>query len=314
MSESRLPDGVFTVVPTPFTSDGGLDLASLERLISFLIDCEVTGLLLLGVLGEAPKLLPDERRAVVETALAAAGDRPVVVGATHPSTAGTRALAAVAERAGAAAVLVAPPRLDRATPDAVLVDYFREVGAATSLEIVLQDHPASSGVTLPAELVARITNEVPQVRSVKLEDPPTALKVERVLALASPGVKIYGGLGGVFLLEELGRGASGTMTGFAFPELLLDVYRAHAAGDEAAAADAFARALPLVRFEFQEAIGLAIRKRIYNLRGAIENDRVRAPSLELDTGTARELDRLLERLGGGLLAAESSDNPVAGSS
>jgi len=306
VSESRLPDGVFTVVPTPFTEGGDLDLPSLEQLSGFLVDRGVTGLLVLGVLGEAPKLLPDERRQVVETAIAAAGDTPVVVGATHPSTAGARALSAAAERAGAAAVLVAPPRLDRAVPDDVLVGYFRDIAASTGLEIVLQDHPASSGVTLSAELVARIVAEVPQVRSVKLEDPPTPLKVERVLALAPPGVKVYGGLGGVFLLEELGRGAHGTMTGFAFPELLLEVYRAHAAGDGAAAADAFDRALPLVRFEFQEAIGLAIRKRAYRLRGLIGSDRVRAPSLELDARTAEELERLLERLGPVVTSAVSS--------
>jgi 4-hydroxy-tetrahydrodipicolinate synthase len=296
VSESRLPDGVFTVAPTPFGPDGELDLASLERLIGFLAERGVTGLLVLGVLGEAPKLLPDERRAVIETAVAAAGAMPVVVGVTHPSTAGARALAAVAERAGAAAVLVAPPFLGRAAVDDVLVAHFRDIADSTSLEVVLQDHPASSGVTLPVELVARIAAEVPSVRSVKLEDPPTPPKVERLLRLAPPGVKVYGGLGGVFLLEELGRGANGTMTGFAFPELLLEVYRAHTAGDRVAAEDAFARALPLARFEFQETIGLAIRKRIYRLRGAIAADRVRAPALDLDSGTASELDRLLRRL------------------
>jgi 4-hydroxy-tetrahydrodipicolinate synthase len=293
VSETVLPGGVYTVVPTPFTEDGALDLPSLERLITFLVARGVTGLLVLGVLGEAPKLLPDERRAVVETALAAAGGLPVVVGATHPSSVGVRALAGAAERAGAAAVLVAPPRLDRAVSDDALVDYFRDLAASTALEIVLQDHPTSSGVHLPAELVARIATEVPQVSAVKLEDPPTPLKVERVLDLGPPGLKVYGGLGGVFLLEELGRGAHGTMTGFAFPELLVEVVRAHAAQDEAKAAELFFRILPLVRFEFQEAIGLGIRKRIYRLRGAIESDHVRAPALALDGGSARELERLL---------------------
>jgi len=161
---------------------------------------------------------------------------------------------------------------------------------------VLQDHPASSGVHLPPELVARLAHDVPQIRSIKLEDPPSAPKVARVLELGPAGLKVYGGLGGVFLLEELGRGAHGTMTGFAFPELLVEVVGAHRLGNREAAADVFFEALPLVRFEFQEAIGLAIRKRIYRLRGAIASDHVRAPTTTLDAGTIAELDALLRRV------------------
>ena len=97
MSASSLPDGVFTVVPTPFDDSGELDLPSLDSLVRFLVERGVDGLLVLGVLGEAPKLLPDERRAVVETAIASAAGRPVIVGATHPSTAGARALASAAD-------------------------------------------------------------------------------------------------------------------------------------------------------------------------------------------------------------------------
>lgn len=292
---SGLPDGVYTVVPTPFDARGGLDLPSLERLVGFLFERGVAGLLVLGVLGEAPKLLPDERRAVVETAVGAAAGRPVIVGVTHASLAGTTALAQGAERAGATAVLVAPPRLERSAGQQVLIDYFAEVGAATSLELVLQDHPASSGVELPPDLIVRLADEVPQLTAVKLEDPPSPLKLGRLRARC-PDLKLYGGLGGVFLLEELGRGANGTMTGFAFPELLVEIVASHAAGDVERAEQAFFAALPLIRFEFQEGIGLAIRKRIYRLRGAIESDHVRAPTTALDATSTEELERLLRHL------------------
>jgi 4-hydroxy-tetrahydrodipicolinate synthase len=300
-----LPDGVYTVVPTPFTTDGSLDLASLERLVAFLASTGIEGVLVLGVMGEAPKLVPDERRAVVETSIRAAGGMPVVVGVTHPSVAGTRALAQSAEAAGAAAVLIAPPRLDRAAGDDVLVSYFADSADGLELEVVLQDHPASSGVPLPVELVARIVAEAPQVRTIKLEDPPTPPKVARIRDEV-PELKVFGGLGGVFFLEELARGAHGTMTGFAFPELLLEVWRAYAAGDADAAAATFFRVLPLIRFEFQEAIGLAIRKELYVLRGLIEDAHVRAPAPPLDEGTSRELKALVDRLGLGLTAVESA--------
>jgi 4-hydroxy-tetrahydrodipicolinate synthase len=296
VSSCSLSDGVYTVVPTPFDASGAVDLESLRRLIRFLVDVGVEGLLVLGVMGEAPKLLPDERRDVVETALDAAGTCPVVVGVTHPSVAGARTLAAAAAANGAAATLLAPPQLGRGAVDDAVVEYFAAVAAGTGLEIVLQDHPSSSGVTVSAELIARIAREVDQVTSVKLEDPPTPTKVSRVRERAPAGFKVFGGLGGLFLLEELGRGANGTMTGFAFPEVLLDVYQAHARGATEDAAEIFFRYLPLIRFEFQEAIGLAIRKRIYRLRGVIDDDHVREPAPELDEATAAESDVMLQRL------------------
>lgn len=295
---SVLADGVYTVVPTPFDAAGELDVESLERLVGTLVGLGIEGLLVLGVMGEAPKLLPAERRAVIETSVAAAGDYcRIVVGATHPSVAGTRALAQAAAAAGAAAVLVSPPKLDRAAGEDAMIRYFADVAADDPLEIVLQDHPASSGVPISAELIGRITKAVPQVRSIKLEDPPTPYKTARVLELVEDGVKIFGGLGGVFMLEELDRGAHGTMTGFAFPEVLLDVYRAHHAQDAEGAAERFYRYLPAIRFEFQEAIGLALRKRAYVARGAIADAHVRAPAVTLDTACAEQFDRVLRRVG-----------------
>jgi len=141
-------------------------------------------------------------------------------------------------------------------------------------------------------MIARLASEVGAITAVKLEDPPTPQKVTVVRDRAPEGFKIFGGLGGVFLLEELRRGANGTMTGFAFPELLVEIHRAYAAGAERDAAETFFRCLPLIRFEFQEAIGVAIRKRIYRLRGVIADDHVRAPSTPLDDVTAGELDEL----------------------
>jgi 4-hydroxy-tetrahydrodipicolinate synthase len=298
LSKPQLPDGVYTVVPTPFDDDGAVDVVSLERLVDFIAASGVEGVLVLGVMGEAPKLLPDERRAVVEASVAAAAGRgSVIVGVTHPSVHGARTLAAAAEKGGAHAVLLAPPRVDRVGREEAIVGYFRDVSAELSVDVVLQDHPASSGVELSAELIGRIAHEVPRVRSVKLEDPPTPSKVSQIHAVGPEGFKIFGGLGGVFFLEELSRGANGTMTGFAYPEVLVDVYRAYASGETDEATTTFFRYLPLIRFEFQEAVGLAIRKRVYKLRGLIDSDHVRPPGTRLDDETAAELGLLLERLG-----------------
>jgi 4-hydroxy-tetrahydrodipicolinate synthase len=259
------------------------------------VSTEIEGLLILGVMGEAPKLLPDERRAVIDTTVRASAGKPVVVGATQPSVAGTGALARAAEDAGAAAVMVAPPRLEGPTQDDVIVSFFADSAAGLGIEVVLHDHPASSGVYLSPDLVARIAAAAPPVRSIKLEDPPTPPKVSRIHADV-PTLKVFGGSGGLFLLEELARGAQGTMTGFAFPEVLHEIWRAHAAGDEEAAAATFFRFLPLIRFEFQEVIGLAIRKELYVRRGLIDDPHVRAPTAPLDAEIASDLTVLLDRL------------------
>jgi 4-hydroxy-tetrahydrodipicolinate synthase len=313
VSSTPLADGVYTVVPTPFDDAGAVDVGSLERLIDFIATCGVEGLLVLGVMGEAPKLVPEERRAVVEAAVdTAAGRCPVIVGVTHPSVHGARTLAEAAEKAGAGAVLLAPPRVDTSGRKETIVAYFRDVAAGLALDVVLHDHPASSGVELSAEMIGRIAHEATRVTSVKLEDPPTPHKLSEVRAAVPESFKIFGGLGGLFVLEELARGANGTMTGFAYPEVLIDVYRAHARGDADEAAATFFRYLPLIRFESQEAVGLAIRKRVYRLRGLIASDSVRSPGTAVDEATGAELVVLLGRLGLGdrVAGAPAPGNPA----
>jgi len=135
---------------------------------------------------------------------------------------------------------------------------------------------------------------VPSARAVKLEDPPTPLKTARILAAAGEvRVDILGGLGGVFLLEELMAGAAGVMTGFAFPEVLVTVVSLYRAGKMDEAADTFYRFVPLMRFEFQEGIGMAIRKEVFRRRGALSHGATRQPGPVLDEGTRAALDRVL---------------------
>jgi 4-hydroxy-tetrahydrodipicolinate synthase len=111
-------------------------------------------------------------------------------------------------------------------------------------------------------LLARIAKETPRARTIKLEDPPTPFKTSRILeAAGDTPVRIFGGLGGVFLLEELLAGASGAMTGFAYPEILVGIVSRFRAGKLDEAADMFYRAVPLMRFEFQEGIGMAIPRK-----------------------------------------------------
>lgn len=288
-------EGVWTIVPTPFTSDGSLDVASLPTLTRFVAGCGVDGLTILGVLGEASRLGDDERREVIAGVLAAADGLPVCVGVSHAGTDRAIAFAREAEAAGAHSVMLAPPALAK-PDDAAVLTHFLAIAGAIAIPVVVQDHPASSGVRMSVDLLAIIADRAPSCRVVKLEDEPSPPKVGRLVA-ARPDVRVLGGLGGIMLLEELRRGAVGTMTGFAFPELLVEIVGLFRAGDEAAARVAFHRILPLIRFENQPGINLAIRKHLYRRRGAIASERLRAPGPTLDPGTIADLDAILADLG-----------------
>ncbi|MDE2728799.1 MAG: dihydrodipicolinate synthase family protein [Gemmatimonadota bacterium] len=290
------PSGVYTIAPTPFEEDGSLDTGSLSTLTNFLIDLGIDGITVLGVLGETSKLVEAERDLVIGGVVeAAAGRIPVCAGTSHTGTDGCVALSRRAEELGASSLMVAPPKLARGTDEALLAHYLK-VADAVSIPLVIQDHPTSSGVQMSIEFIATVADRSPQCRFLKLEEEPTPRKASQVLA-ANPDVEIFGGLGGVMLLEELRHGCMGTMTGFAYPDILKDIHTKYKSGDIDGATETFYRYCPLIRFEAQTGIGLSIRKNVYQRRGAIKTARARQPYVPLDDGTLADLNDLLTRLG-----------------
>jgi 4-hydroxy-tetrahydrodipicolinate synthase len=217
----------------------------------------------------------------------------VVAGTTAEGTRTCIAQSRQARETGATAVMVSPPRMPKLNSEAV-VRHYRALAEAVDIEIVVQDYPPISGFAMEPALLARIAKEIPRARTIKLEDPPTPFKTSRIIeAAGETPVRIFGGLGGVFLLEELLAGATGAMTGFAFPEILARIMKHWNAGEKDAAADVFYRAVPLMRFEFQEGIGMAIRKEVLRRRGALGSAATRAPAGALDAPTKQALDRVL---------------------
>jgi len=251
---------------------------------------------ILGVLGEADKLTESERDRVTEIAIEAAGDAfPICVGTTHAGTDGCIAYSRRAQQLGARAVMVAPPKLARSN-DAALERHYLAVAEAVDIPVVVQDFPpAVGGITMGVELIAKLAAASPRLSFLKLEDDPAPMKITQILAI-SREVKIFGGLGGLMFLEELRHGAIGTMTGFAFPEILVDIYRKFMAGDRDGATSVFYKYLPIIRFENQPRINLALRKHIYHLRGVIASSRVRSPFTPVDADTLGDLDDILARL------------------
>jgi 4-hydroxy-tetrahydrodipicolinate synthase len=286
--------GVHPIVPTPFLADGAVDLESVDRLIDHLVAAGVDGVAILGFMGESHKLTGSERRSVIMRAVARAASRIVVwVGVRAFGTAGTIEQVQEAESLGADAAFVAP--IAPGTP-AVLERHYRDVAAATGIPIAIHDYPSEFGIVIPADLIARLANDgvTPYL---KAEDPPVLVKQRRVLAGAPGRIGIFGGLGGQWVYEELANGAAGVMTGLAFPEVLVDIYRRHAAGDADGAAAVFDRALPLIRYEFQPGIGVALRKHVFVRRGVFETATVRPPHPVVDDATLREFEAVARRVG-----------------
>jgi 4-hydroxy-tetrahydrodipicolinate synthase len=243
-------------------------------------------------------LTESERGTVLDTVLAHVNGRvPVVAGTSAEGLQVCIEYSRNARKAGAAAVMVSPPRMPKLNSEAVVKGY-ASLAEAVDVEIVIQDYPPVSGYAMEPALLARIAREVGPAKTIKLEDPPTPFKTARILEQAQ-GMKlnILGGLGGVFLLEELMSGAAGVMTGFAYPEILVQVVQAYRAGDLDHAAKTFYGNVALMRFEFQEGIGMSIRKEMLRRRGAFESDTIRRPGAVLDAGTLKALDQILNWAG-----------------
>lgn len=286
--------GVFSVLPTPFTEAGALDLESLRRVVDLYISAGVNGLTALGVTSEVARLTESERATSLEAVLAQVNGRvPVVAGTSAEGQALCIEYSRNAAKAGASAVMVSPPRMPKLNSDAV-VKHYSALAKAVDIPIVIQDYPPVSGYAMEPALLARIAREVPAANAIKLEDPPTPFKTARILQHAEGlQLAILGGLGGVFLLEELMAGAAGVMTGFAYPEILVEVVKRYRAADVQGAAELFYGKVALMRFEFQEGIGMSIRKEMLRRRGVLSSNAIRPPGALLDAGTTKALDKIL---------------------
>ena len=211
---------VFPILPTPFRGDESVDLESYGRMVERMVGLDVSGITILGVLGEANRLTDRERTLIIECALeSAAGRLPVVVGTSHSGTQAAIELSKTAEDLGAAAIMVTPHQ-EAVPSEAKVMAHFEAIAGACDLPIVFQDHPGSTGVHLSIELVLRIVDELETVACIKQEAVPSPPRVAALAERMDRRVPILTGLGALYGGFELLAGADGFMTGFAFPEVL----------------------------------------------------------------------------------------------
>mgnify|MGYP001814599343 FL=1 len=293
--------GVYVIAATPFDEDGSVDRASIDSLVSFYLESGVTGMTILGVMGEAAKLTQAEARETSDAFIAAvAGRVPIIVGVTGGGLDPMRRLSHDVMAAGAAGVMVQPPpglRTDRA-----VINYMTSVAEALGpdVPICLQDYPQLTGTFYSADAVIEMVDRIESLVMFKHEEWPGLTKLSAIRAasddMAHRRIAIFCGNGGMHLPQEYLRGSDGTMTGFAFVDKLVEMDRLFQAGEAEAAEDLYDLYLPVMRHEFQVGIGLALRKETLRRRGAIRSAAVRRPGPRLSEQDVGELDRLLARL------------------
>ncbi len=281
--------GLWVILTTPFDDAGAVDPASTERQVEFAREVGADGLVALGVFGEGASLSLAEQREVVGRVAAAAGTTPLLLGVSARSTAvaveqATNALAAARDAGAADPALMV--QINTPAPDVVSA-HLRRVHEETGAGIVLQDYPVASGVHMPVTSVRRVLDACPFIVAVKAEAPPTPVAIT---ALADQGVPLFGGLGGVGLVDELAAGAAGAMTGFSHPEGLRATIDAYMTGGFEAARRAWAPWLPLANFEAQQGIALSLRKTLLHRRGVLASPTVRPPAATMPSSLSELLD------------------------
>jgi 4-hydroxy-tetrahydrodipicolinate synthase len=292
--------GLFPIAPTPFHQDGRIDTASIDTLIERYLEAGATGITVLGIMGEAPKLEADESLAIVKQFIQGMGKLPVIVGVSSPGFAAMRSLAKASMDVGAAGVMIAPPPALRT--DDQITGYYKQAIEAIGADIpfVIQDYPLTLTVVMTPKVIRQIVQENPSCVMLKHEDWPGLEKITALRGFQKDGsmreISILTGNGGLFLDFEMERGADGAMTGYAFPEMLSGSVKLMNQGKRDEAHDLFDAHLPLLRYEQQQGVGLAVRKYVMMKRDMIASDAQRKPGSAISATARAEVDYLLARL------------------
>ena len=303
MSSHKLDEsanGVYIISATPFTENGEVDMDSADRLVDFYIEKGVSGITILGMMGEAQKMAPQESENFLDRIMKRIGSKvPVIVGVSNAGLDNLVHLSKTSMDKGAAGVMVAP-LADLRTEEKVY-NYFSKVFAALGddIPVCYQDYPLATGTEISVTLFNRLVADFDKLVMLKHEECPGLNKISKVRQASDKGlrrVSILCGNGGLYLPQELARGADGAMTGFAYPEMLVTMIKLYQAGEHDKAEDIFDAYLPLVKHEQQPGFGLALRKEVLYRRGVILTPTVRAPGPKLNSIDQEELTRLISRM------------------
>ncbi|NOT61287.1 MAG: dihydrodipicolinate synthase family protein [Acidobacteria bacterium] len=289
-------EGIYPIALTTFDENYEIDERSQLALINYLIDCGVHGMAIFGNASEGYALSESEKARLMPLIIKEVRGRvPVFVSTGHTGTHVAVQLSKAAQAAGADGLMILPPYfLKPAAED--LLGYYRMISDAVSIPIMIQDAPLLTGVNISAAQMARMAKECANVKLTKVEAPPTAMKVTEVKQAVGETLTIFGGLNGHFFLEELQRGARGTMPGSDMMPMFVKVWNLYEAGKHKEARAEFNRHLPLIRFELQPGLGVSAMKHNLKAAGVIKHTTVRPPTRSLDDASIEELQQIVSDL------------------
>jgi len=281
--------GIYPILATPFSADGSLDLAGQRRLIRYLLEAGVHGVVAGGMAGEIFKLSESERRAVTEVVMDEVRGRvPVVVSTGFSGTEVAVQLSIQAEQMGASAVMAMPPYFVKPGPEG-LRDYYLSIATAVRVPVIVQDNQAFTQIIMPPGWLAELSKSAENIAYVKVEAVPTPDKTQDVIERSEGRLAVFGGLNQLNFVEELKRGAIGLMPASGAPEIFLSVWNAWDEGDPKAAEESFIRYLPFIAFLAQGPLGWQLNKELLRRRGVIGSSTMRRPAPAPHHETFREL-------------------------
>ena len=286
--------GIFPIVPTPFFVDGQVDYASIERLVERLTAKQVHGIAIMGALGEGPKLTNEERNDIIVAYRKLMPDSmKLVVGTRAVATDPAKIMAQQARDLGADALLLGPHGVQK---DKALLEYYQQVAQAAQIPCIIHDYPAVTGITMSVDLIKQMYESSEYLNYIKLEEPPTGMKMQQLQQAVGRDLHVFGALGGNYALEELQLGAVGIMTGFVYAELLVELYNYARAGEWEKAKTLFYDFLPLTRWEFQPGVGISLRKQLLQALGVFTTAKVRHPGMNADEKTMEQMFQIIDFL------------------
>jgi 2-keto-3-deoxy-L-arabinonate dehydratase len=292
----KIYQGIFPIALTPFDEDYEIDTGSQLALINYLIDCGVHGLAIFGNASEGYTLSESEKARLMKLIIGEVRRRvPVFVSTGHTGTHVAVQLSRQAQEAGADGLMVLPPYFLKPSSED-LFGYYKAISDAVGIPIMIQDAPMLTGVNMGAAQIARMARECTNVAYCKVEAPPTPEKISELQQVADSQLVCFGGLNGHFLLEELQRGARGTMPGSDMMVMFVKVWSDYEAGRIKEARAQFNRHLPLIRFELQPGLGASAMKHNLKAAGIIKRCTVRPPTRSLDPTGIVELQQIVEEI------------------
>ena len=292
--------GVIAIATTPFDENNYIDYDSVESLADYYLESGVSGVTILGVMGEAHKLNIEEQKTLIKKYNDKLKDKvPVIVGVSNPGIDNLELLSKFSMDAGASGVMISGNN-GLKNDDQIKIYFNQVLERIRDIPVCLQDYPPTTNVYFSESVINNLIKDHPSIQMFKHEDCPGHNKLSRIIKYREEKLNrnysIFVGNGGLYVPQELRRGADGIMTGFAFIEMLVNVFDLFNNNSKENSEDLFDLYLPLIRHEQQFGIGLALRKFILQKRGVIKFSKVRAPGPALTYEDIQEMNNLLKRL------------------